>query len=205
VKISTLIEATVKLPKTQEQILDAAIYCVKQWGMEKVSLNDIAVQARVARSTVYKYYKNCDEVVRSSLLRSAFVFGEKLHKHFDQFETPEERLIEAIMFSLQSLPEEPSFNLLSPSALNQLTTEHTLTTPEGLDMGTALFALIMNDRQFSDEELAEVSEFSIRFLLSLLTMEMQVKRDEEQLRGFIARRLLPSIGLSVPEQYRIFS
>ena len=34
------------LNNTQKKIIDAAIHCVKRWGVEKVNLNDIAKEAR---------------------------------------------------------------------------------------------------------------------------------------------------------------
>ena len=45
------------------------------------------------------------------------------------------------------------------------------------------------------EELDEVTEVATRFLLSLLTMQGNKKRNEKELRGFLERRLLPALGL----------
>ncbi len=71
-------------------------------------------------------------------------------------------------------------------------------------MGTVLLGAIFQDDTFSLEELKEISEFSIRFLLSLLLLESPQERSVEELRGFIARRLLPAVGLEVPSQYDLF-
>lgn len=189
---------------TQQQILDAAVSCVQRWGMERVTLNDIAYEARVARSTVYSYYSNRDEVIRAALLMSAYGFGEKLAAHIAGFDTPAERILEAIIYSLKTLPDEPSLALISDSALSQMVREHTLTTPAGMDIGTALFQLILQDERYSPTELAEISEVGIRFMLSLLTLESPHQRSDDELRGFIARRLLPSIGLRIPSRYDCF-
>jgi AcrR family transcriptional regulator len=191
-----------ELTKTQRQILDAAISCVTQWGIERVTLNDIAYEARVARSTVYSYYKTRDDVIRAALMSSAKGFGEKLFEHICQFATAEERTLEAVLYSLQKFPDEPALSLLSDTALTEMVREHSLTAGGGMDMGSALFQVILQDDSYTQEELEEISEFSIRFMLSLLTMHSPRERSEEELRGFIARRLLPSIGLSVPLQYQ---
>ena len=50
-------------PDTQQRIVDAAVRCVKKWGIAKVTLNDIAKEAGVTRPTVYSYFSNRDEVV----------------------------------------------------------------------------------------------------------------------------------------------
>ncbi len=193
-----------KLQKTEEQILDAAIACVKRWGIERVTLNDIADEAHLARSTVYNYYSNRDEVIRAALLQSAYGFGAKLVEYIMQFQTAEERLIEAVLFGLRILPDEPSLVLLSDSSLSQMVKEHSLTTPEGLDIGTALLKVILGEEKRSDEEIEEMSEASIRFLLSMVTMQSAKARNEEQLRGYVARRLLPALGFQIPQQFRIY-
>ncbi len=205
-KIKSILEAAITLPKTQEQILDAAVDCVRRWGLDRVSLNDIANEARVARSTIYKYYKNCDEVIQSSLLRSAYNFSEKLFAHVDTFKTPEERTIEGIIFSLKTLPDEPSFKLLSSSTLTHMVHDIALKTHDGEDLGITLFKTIIlaEDGQYSDDQLQELSEFTIRFMLSLLTMESPKERTEDEMRGFIARSIFPVIGFTVPAEYQIY-
>ena len=66
------------IPAIQQQIVDAAIRCITRWGIERITMNDIAYEARLARSTVYSYYKSRDEVIKSALILSAYSFGEKL-------------------------------------------------------------------------------------------------------------------------------
>ena len=114
------------ITKTQRQILDAAIKCVKQWGSERVTLNDIAYEARVARSTVYSHYQNRDDVIRSALLLSAYAFGEKLFEHICRFTGSQQRVLETVVFSLSALPDEPSLALVSDTSPSQMVREHTL-------------------------------------------------------------------------------
>ena len=189
---------------TQQQIVDAAIRCITRWGIERITMNDIAYEARLARSTVYSYYKSREEVIKSALILSAYSFGEKLFEQINHYETAEERLIEAVIYTLQAVPNEPFLAIISETALTDLVREETLTNPVGVDMGTVLFGSIFQDDSYSLEELKEISEFSIRFLLSLLLVESPQERNEKDLRGFVARRLLPAVGLQVPSQYDLF-
>ena len=193
----------VEIPAAQARILDAAIACVKRWGIQRVTLNDIADEAGVARSTVYSYYSNRDEVIRAGLLQSAYVFGEKLLTHISQFKTSRDRAIEAVAYSLEVLPNEPHLALISDSTLSEILHAEALTTPESTDIGLALFQVIMQREDRSDDETREIVEFTFRFMLSLLTMKSPVERTPDELRGFIARRMLPSIGLTVPSKYKL--
>lgn len=192
-----------QLPSKQEHILQAAIVCVKKLGMDRVTLNDIANEAKVARSTVYKYYSNRDDVLRVALMQSAYGFGLRMLEHIMQFKTAEEKLIETVVYCMVTLPDEPSLMLLSDASLLHLVSEHSLTTPEGLDMGTAMMKTILGDKVGSLEELEEISEAAMRFMLSFVTMKSPKERTGDQLRGYVARRLLPAVGLEIPEQYRL--
>lgn len=192
-----------ELSATQDAILAAAITCVKHLGIERVTLNDIAKEANVARSTVYSYYTNKDEVVRFALLQSAYSFAEKVFIHLSQFETASERIIEAVIFALSSLPDEPCLALVTDTTLSQMVNEHTLTTEAGFDINTAVFRFLIQDDNLPEHEVSEKAELTIRTMFSLLAMQSPVKRSDDEMRGFVARWLLPPLNLSIPEPYRI--
>ena len=183
------------LNNTQNKIINAAIVCVKRWGVEKVNLNDIAKEAGVTRPTVYSYFSNRDEIIQQALLQSAYLFGAKAIKHLQKFETARERTVEAIVYSLKKLPKEPSLALLKNSDMSNIINNKGLSTPEGQQILRGLFKIILIEKSFNDDELDEIAEVTARFMLSLLTIKSPKKRNDQELRGFIERRLLPSLGL----------
>ena len=74
-------------PEIRNRIMEGALICVKRWGIDKTSLNDIAREAGCARQTVYNYYGSRDGVVLAALLESSRQFAERLqtHRHADAF------------------------------------------------------------------------------------------------------------------------
>ena len=185
--------------ETQQRIVDAAVACVKRWGIEKVTLNDIAREAGVTRPTVYSYFSNRDEVVQFALLQSAYVFAQKLLRHIENYIQPEMRVIEAMMFSLKQLPKEPSLALMSDSGLAEILNENALRQAEGNEIRRGIFRLIFAGVEVDDSELDELTEVASRFLMSLLTMKSNKQRSEKEMRSFLCRRLLPALGLN-PEK-----
>ena len=183
------------LNNTQNKIIEAAIVCVKRWGVEKVNLNDIAKEAGVTRPTVYSYFSNRDEIIQQALLQSAYLFGAKAIKHLQKFETARERTVEAVVYSLKKLPKEPSLALLKNTDMSNIINNNGLSTPEGQLILRSLFQIILIEKSFDDNELDEIAEVTARFMLSLLTIKSPKKRNDKELRGFIERRLLPSLGL----------
>lgn len=184
-----------KNPDTQKRILDAAIACVKRWGIEKVTLNDIAQEAGLTRPTVYSYYPSRDDVVRHALLQSAYAFSEEAVRHIGKFSTAQERTLEIVLFALKRLPKEPVLALMQESGLASIMNTYALNSPEGNEIVRALFRIILNDTKIENNELDEVVEVALRFMISLLTQEGPKKRSEKEMRGFLERRLLPALGL----------
>lgn len=182
-------------PDTQARILEAALVCVKRWGIEKVTLNDIAQEAGVTRPTVYNYYASRDEIVRQALMQSGLAFAQELLKSLERLDSPAERVVEAVVFTLKKLPKEPALALLTESSLASFFNTYTLTAQESHTVRRALFRSVLKADAMPEEELDEVAEVATRFLLSLLTMQSSKKRTDKELRGFLQRRLLPALSL----------
>ncbi|MEE2733431.1 TetR/AcrR family transcriptional regulator [Ketobacter sp.] len=182
-------------PDTQQRIVEATVRCVKKWGIAKVTLNDIAKEAGVTRPTVYSYFSNRDEVVQFAMLQSAYGFAQKLLRHIEEYESPEERTIEAVMFALKRLPNEPYLELMADSGLADIMNENALRAEEGNEIRRSIFRLIFRGLDVEGEELDEIVEVSTRFVLSLLTVKSEKKRSDKEMRAFLCRRLLPALGL----------
>lgn len=180
---------------TQQRILDATINCVKLWGLEKTSLNDIAKQAGVTRPTVYSYYPSRDEVIRAALLQSGYAFGERVIDHIRGFASARDRLLEAVLFAIEQLPLEPYLTLITRSDIPSQFYEDALIDNEGLHICLAIFDAVFEDSPRSDQDTLDIMELSIRLTLSLLVLRGPTTRSTAELRGFLERRLLPAAGL----------
>ena len=181
---------------TRQRIIDAALICLDRWGLEKTSLHDIAREAGVTRPTVYSYFVNRDEVVQAAMVFGGQRFGLKLLNHINQFSSNRERLLEAVLFAYQNMPQEPYLKLVKDAGLAHMINEQAITSPEGRDMCRMLFQeILQHDPEYQDE-LDEIVEVTTRFLLSLLLVEGAIKRNDKQMREFLAKRLLPALGIN---------
>ncbi len=61
--------AALKREERQQRILDAAGSLIQKWGYAKTTLADIAHEARVARGTIYQYWKTREELLLALLMR----------------------------------------------------------------------------------------------------------------------------------------
>ncbi len=180
--------------ETKKRLMEGAITCVSRWGIEKTSLNDIAREAGCARQTVYNYFKNRDSVIVAALLEVATEFAIKLIKHIDKYSTPEEKAVEAVMYTLRKLPNEPYLQLIADPKLAALYDQEMFYSELCLGTIEKIAMTIVEDVPGLEEQSGEIAEIMTRFLLSMLLIKSP--RNEEEMRAFVRRRLLPGLGLS---------
>lgn len=180
---------------TQRRILDAAVECVRQWGIDKTSLNDIAKQARVTRPTVYRYFSSRNEVLTTAMLQSGVNLGRRMMAHIDSFEDPADRFIEALLFALAEFPKEPYLGIILQTDLNSYVSQDAMNNAQGWDLSMMLTREILRDVDIPEADLEEITEVTIRMILSLLLMKGPKPRPPEDWRAFLTRRLLPMLGL----------
>lgn len=192
---ATIIPFAAPLNDTQQRILAAAVVCVRQWGIEKTNLNDIAKQAGVTRPTVYRYFASRDDVLTAALMQSAVSLGQRLLAHAGTFAHPADRLVEAVYFALTELPEEPYLGVILQNDLTAFVSRGAMLNEQGWALCTMLMRDLLRGVPLAEDELAEVTEAVIRMVLSLLLMAGPRQREGDDLRGFLRRRLLPMAGL----------
>lgn len=181
-------------PETKKKLIDATISCVKRWGMEKTSLNDIAREAGCARQTVYNYYKNKDDLILVALIEAAARFSENLVSHVKAFPTPEERVLEAMMYCLTTIPKEPYLQFITDPTFSPLLNPEVFNSDMCVGLITNCARECLGDEpQISADSVAEIGETMTRIVLSLITIEGAGKRSEHELREYIRRRFLPGL------------
>ena len=184
--------AAIQCPKhTKKRLMDAAISCVKQWGIDKTSLNDIAAEAGCTRQTVYNYYKNKDDVIFVALIESAEVFSENLMAHVKTFDTPEEKILEGIMYCLTQLPDEPYLQLITDKQLSPLLNPDVFNSDMCIGLINDIARFCVEGDPDLEKYAEEIGESMTRIVLSLLSIEGPYERTNEELRAYITRRFLP--------------
>ena len=175
-------------PKTKAKIMDAAIKCVKAWGIEKTTLNDIAKGAGCTRQTVYKYYKTKDDIIFAALIDSAATFSGNLINCINAYDGPAERILEAIMYSLTQLPNEPYLQLITDEKFSPLINPEVFNSEMCVGIiSNCAYECVKGDPELK-EQAEEIGESMTRILLSLLSIPGPRARSEEEMRNYIRRR-----------------
>jgi AcrR family transcriptional regulator len=190
----------------RERLLNAAESCIDRFGLSKTTVEDVAREAQVSRATVYRYFDNRDELILAVVLRSLERSGQGgLDQFFVGADSPERfgsALLDAMGALLDQLRHDPKLEIL----LNRDTGGVSATISGASE---ALFGLVLDDWRplmtsaqrgglIRDDLLVdELSEWLLRAVLSLLTVEGPRPHTPGDERRLLATYLVPALSPTV--------
>jgi AcrR family transcriptional regulator len=93
----------------RDQIVDVAGRLFGERGTTEVSMDEIASEAGVARSTIYVYFANRDELLRACVTRMHDQLVKTIAETWDRESSPIERLRVVILGIFEQLDSNPTF------------------------------------------------------------------------------------------------
>lgn len=171
----------------------AALECIRNLGFDKTTVSDIAREAGIARPTLYKHFKNKTELVFSAIDNEAFRFAESVVQHARQFNTIEERVVETIVYVVETLPQDPYLSLILKHEAPEMLRARAFSDEATLIFSEMTAAPLIEIRPDLIDEGAEISEIMSRFAISTILFPGKYSKDYNGLRALITKRLLPGL------------
>lgn len=101
--------------RTDTRILDAAFDAVATHGLSRLTMDDVARLAGLARQTVYRYFPSKDALIVALVEREEETFIEGVRAANEKHDTLEDVMRDAILFSLKTAREHPLLDRLLAS------------------------------------------------------------------------------------------
>ncbi len=186
-------------PRTEDEarqrIIAATMSCVDQFGSAKTTLSDVATELGVTRQTVYRYYPSLAELLAAVAQAGLDDFVERMQSHLAKATTPTDAAIEAVVFAVRAIPNEPYIGLLFQAGETDIFSRG-VTSSMALSLGADMLRRIPVDWSeigVADDELEGLAEILMRLFVSFLQYPADPPRSDDELRALVRRWLGPAL------------
>lgn len=187
-----------KTKPVRERLLDAAEACLKQFGPQKTSMEDVARAAGMSRATVYRYFENRDALLLGVASRQAASLATEAIGFLGQFDNIGDWLVEGLLYTLREIPKRPVFaslvTSLDSSSASNLLLGSTGLIQIGVNVLHPMFANAKQQGLLRDDvDIDMLIEWLLRVLWTYLNAPSQVATDEDGMRTLFGMMLIPAV------------
>jgi len=191
--------------RTTDRIVDAALRQFELFGVARTTVEQITKHSGLARVTLYRRFPGKQHLVEAVVLREVRHFLDRLDGRLDQLSTPEEKIAEGFVFTLESIRSHVLLSRLldaePESVLRYFTVEGGPVVAAARDYLVERVAKDFPQGARNRAELAVATELVVRLVISFLLTPQSVAAldDADAAREFAGRYLAPLLrgdGLS---------
>lgn len=184
--------------KTREKLLDAALHCYQELGVNGTAMEDVAQQAGVGRATLYRHFKNQEALLTEVMTRNLEDIQALLKTSLSDCNKPEEYFVEAAIIIIRECQQRSLTTLLFGDEASNLTSRISFSDQTLISMGNELVAPFYKYakqegvlRDWVTKPLLQ--EWISRLMLSFLTTPSPNLNSERKLRKFFYDAVVASI------------
>lgn len=186
------------MTSARARLIDAAEACFQRYGVVKTTVEDVAASAKVSRATVYRYFADRDELILGVLLREAGRFLDRLTTEINREPTFDRAVVNGVLFTVDAVRADENLALLfAPEAIG-ITTSIAGASEALFKLTTEFlrpfFEAARDSGQLrADIDIDEAAEWTLRAVLSMLTVQGPVERSRAQQHRFLSTFLVPAL------------
>lgn len=182
----------------QARLLDSAEACFARFGLTKTTMEDVAKWAGMSRATVYRYFKNRDELLMGVVEREARRTAEQIELELRSIHDPGEYIVEGILVALAEIPRRPALSMLFAADAVGVTSRLLLTSERLVGIALELVLPVIepaskNGLLRENVEIGSMMEWIFRIIGSYLMVPSALAHGEEEMRVLLRTMLLPAL------------
>ena len=180
----------------ENTILTAALACYVREGVSATGMKEVAAEAGVARSTLYRYYPGRDELLVATVKREMEALNSLILKRLAKQKSPEDMVVEGLILAIQEIPRRPLLKAVFASEEDSRARRVVWSSDVIIRFGEQLMDHVITPAReaglLQDAVGPEVLvEWVYRLLLSFLTLPSNWVKTDDQLRATLHALLVP--------------
>jgi AcrR family transcriptional regulator len=182
----------------REKLLDAAEECFTRFGLSRTSIEDVAREAKVSRSTVYRYFEGRNELVAAAYMRESAEVFERVKVLMGEDGTFADRVVRVTVRAINALRSGRHFPMLFNSDGALLSSQAIIASKMFYEAGHAAMQPFFEDAQSRGElpvglDLDDFIEWHLRLVFSFAMFDSPMPRDQQSLSRLLKTFIAPAL------------
>ena len=181
------------------KIIEAAWNIASKSGIKQLTFSKVATQAECARSTVYRYFDNKEQLLSAVINEAVFAIQQEIMEKTANITDPKEIMVRGIYLAIVAVKTNPALRLLwfreqtEGLELAELTMDNVPSVLGAVMAMSPVFEKAINDGLIRDEvSVDDVGRWTLTIALSLSISRNFGQQETEDL-AFLHKMLIPSI------------
>ncbi|BCP14272.1 TetR/AcrR family transcriptional regulator [Mycobacterium paraintracellulare] len=180
----------------RERLLDAAEECFNRLGASRTSIEDVARQAKVSRSTVYRYFEGRNELLAAAYMRQNTAVFERVKILMAEQGTFAERVVRVTVRAINALRSGRFFPMLFNSDGALMSSQAIIASKMFYEAGRATMQPFFEEARSRGEipvdlDLEDFIEWHLRLIFSFAMFDSPAPRDQASLTHLLETFIAP--------------
>lgn len=181
-------------PDTIDRLVPAVLACLREHGPEGTTISRIARASGLSRATIYTHFADRDAVLRYAMEDAALALSRRISRQLSGITDVGERIVEFVVVARHEFDADPVTAHMVEVGLLPRRERDGVMSVRVLDLLRPHVSGLAAPGAPA-AELDELAETIARFVVSVLTYRSASTETDDQLRGYLRRRMLPALGL----------
>lgn len=181
---------------TRERLLSGTLACLREFGVEGTTIAAVSRVSGLSRPTIYAHFHTLDELVHRAVENAAVDLSARIVAGLADTHSPGDAMVEFVVAAHREFKADPVVALVVDMSVDPGLAGHGEISPAMFQLTRRPVRAMLAGETQALERLDEIIETLVRFLLSVLAYSSENTRDDDRLRAYLRRAMLPALGLT---------
>ena len=180
---------------TRERLLSGTLACLRQFGVEGTTIAAVSRESGLSRPTIYAHFNTLEELIHRAVEGAAVELSARIADGLTGAASPADAMVEFVVTAHREFKADPVVALVVDMSLDPGLAGHGEISPAMFRLTRGPMRAMLAGETEALEHLDDIIETLVRFLLSVLSYSSDNTRDDDRLRAYLRRSMVPALGL----------